>query len=65
MRRPPLARPHSRPLVRPAVFALLLATLGAQQAHAGLFDDDEARRQVSDLTIKTNERLDTMARAQI
>lgn len=65
MHRPPLARPHSRSLLRPAILALLLATLGAQQAHAGLFDDDEARRQVSDLTIKTNERLDTMARAQI
>jgi cell division protein FtsB len=45
--------------------ALLLAALGAQQAHAGLFDDDEARRQVSDLQLKSNERLDTVAKGQM
>ena len=45
--------------------ALLLASLGVQQAHAGLFDDEEARRQVSDLQIKANERLDTVARGQM
>ncbi len=44
---------------------LLLAVFGAQQAHAGLFDDEEARRQINDLSIKVNERLDTMSRAQI
>jgi tol-pal system protein YbgF len=44
--------------------ALLLATLGAQQAQAGMFDDEEARRQINDLTIKTNERLDTTSKAQ-
>ena len=43
---------------------LLLAFTGVQQAQAGMFDDDEARRQISDLTIKTNERLDTTAKAQ-
>lgn len=50
--------------LRRSSFALLLATCGVQQAHAGLFDDDEARRQINDLTIKTNERLDTTAKAQ-
>lgn len=47
-----------------SALALLLATAGMQQAHAGMFDDDEARRQISDLTIKTNERLDSTAKAQ-
>jgi tol-pal system protein YbgF len=52
---------------RPAISAivLLLAVFGAQQAYAGLFDDDEARRQVNDLTIKFNERVDTLSKAQI
>lgn len=45
--------------------ALLLATLGTQQAHAGLFDDEEARRQVNELTLKSNERLDTVAKGQM
>lgn len=45
--------------------ALLLAALGGQPAHAGLFDDEEARRQVSELTQKSNERLDTVARGQM
>jgi len=45
--------------------ALLLAVFGAQQAHAGLFDDEEARRQVNDLSIKVNERVDTLSKAQI
>jgi len=57
-------RPHVRRL-RPAAFALLLAVAGLQQAHAGLFDDEEARRRVDDLSIKTNERLDSGARAQL
>ena len=50
--------------LRLSAIALLLATLGVQQVHAGMFDDDEARRQIHDLTIKTNERLDTTAKAQ-
>jgi len=49
---------------RLSAVALLLATLGVQQAQAGMFDDDEARRQISDLTIKTNERLDSTSKAQ-
>ncbi|MDA0189738.1 MAG: tol-pal system protein YbgF [Proteobacteria bacterium] len=60
----PIHRPHVRRL-RPAAFALLLAVAGLQQAHAGLFDDEEARRRVDDLSIKTNERLDSGARAQL
>ena len=56
---------HCGGQTRLAVAALLLAVLAAPYAHAGLFDDDEARRQVKDLTIKTNERLDTIAKGQI
>lgn len=44
--------------------AVVLSLIGAQYAHAGMFDDDEARRQVKDLSIKTNERLDTLSKAQ-
>ena len=50
--------------LRLSAVTLLLATFGAQPVHAGMFDDDEARRQINDLTIKTNERLDTTAKAQ-
>ena len=59
--------PAHRPRFRPAlsVAALLIALFGAQQAHAALFDDEEARRQISDLSIKMNERVDTLSRAQI
>lgn len=45
--------------------SLLLVALGAQQAHAALFDDDEARRLIKDLSIQTNERVDTLAKAQM
>ena len=45
--------------------SLLLALMGAQQVQAALFDDEEARRQIQDLTIKTNERVDTLAKAQM
>lgn len=50
---------------RARAVVLLLGALGAAQAQAGLFDDDEARRQLKDLAIKTNERLDTVAKGQI
>lgn len=50
--------------LRCVFLSLLLATVGAQQVQAGMFDDDEARRQINDLTIKSNERLDTTAKAQ-
>ena len=45
--------------------SLLLALMGAQQVQAALFDDEDARRQIQDLTIKTNERVDTLAKAQM
>ncbi len=51
--------------MRPVRIALLIAALGAIQAHAGVFDDDEARRQVSDLRIKTEARFDQQAKAQL
>ena len=51
--------------MRPVRIALLLAALGAVQAQAGVFDDDEARRQISDLRIKTEARFDQQAKAQL
>lgn len=45
--------------------ALLLAALGAGQAQAGLFSDDEARKQTADLKIKTEARFDQQAKAQL
>ncbi len=48
-----------------STIALLLAAFGAQQAHGALFDDEEARRQIRDMSIKVNERIDTLSRAQI
>jgi tol-pal system protein YbgF len=44
---------------------LLLAAFGSQPARAGLFDDEEARRQIDDLTARFNERVDTLTKAQI
>ncbi|MBV5345388.1 MAG: tol-pal system protein YbgF, partial [Rhodoferax sp.] len=43
---------------------MLLLAIASQQAGAGVFDDEEARRQINNLTVKTNERLDTSAKAQ-
>ena len=37
---------------------------GAPPAQAALFDDDEARRQIKDLSIRSGERLDTLSKAQ-
>ena len=48
-----------------STLALLFAALGAPQAQAGLFDDEEARRQVNDLSIRSSERIDTLAKGQI
>lgn len=45
--------------------ALLLAALGATSAQAGMFDDEEARRQVSDLRIKTEARFDQQSKSQL
>ncbi|MGE5946168.1 MAG: tol-pal system protein YbgF [Betaproteobacteria bacterium] len=52
-------------MMQPLRIALLLATLGAAQAQAGVFDDDEARRQIKDLSIKTEGRLDQQGKAQL
>ena len=38
--------------------ALLLSALGAASAHAGMFDDEEARRLIKDTAIKTEARFD-------
>lgn len=45
--------------------ALLLAALGSTQVRAGVFDDDEARRQIADLKIKTEARFDQQAKSQL
>lgn len=47
-----------------SALALLLALFVAPRAQAGMFDDEEARRQIKDLSIKSNERLDTLSKAQ-
>lgn len=60
-----------RPPVFPATggralkLVLALSLLAVQQVRAGLFDDDEARRQIRESSLKTNERLDTLAKGQI
>jgi TolA-binding protein len=51
--------------MRPARIALLIAALGAAQAQAGIFDDDEARRQINDHRIKTEARIDQQGKAQL
>lgn len=51
--------------MKPVRIALLIAALGAAQAQAGVFDDEEARRQVADLKIKTEVRFDQQAKAQL
>lgn len=53
------------PLFQACRLALLLAALGAGQAQAGLFDDEEARRQLTDFKAKTEANLDTQAKAQL
>jgi len=51
--------------MRPVRIAILIATLGVTQAQAGLFDDDEARRQINDHRIKTEARIDQQGKAQL
>ena len=51
--------------MRPVRIALFIAALGAAQAQAGVFDDEEARRQVTDLRIKTEARFDQQAKGQL
>lgn len=48
----------------PLSLCLVAAGLFAHSAHAALFDDDEARRQIKDLSIQTKERIDTLTKAQ-
>lgn len=43
--------------------ALMAALLGAVPAHAGLFDDEDARRQIADLKATTSDRLDKLEAA--
>ena len=55
---------RSRYAPRLIALVLSLAAFGVQPAYAGMFDDDEARRQIKDLSIQTNERLETLSKAQ-
>jgi tol-pal system protein YbgF len=45
--------------------ALLISALGATSAQAGMFDDEEARRQVKDLAIKSEARFDQQGKTQL
>jgi tol-pal system protein YbgF len=51
--------------MRLARIALLIAALGATQAQAGMFDDEEARRMIADQRIKNEARFDQQAKAQL
>ena len=52
--------------MRQARIALLIAALGAAaQAQAGMFDDEEARRQIKDLSIKNEARFDQQGKTQL
>ncbi|MBI4742037.1 MAG: tol-pal system protein YbgF [Betaproteobacteria bacterium] len=52
------------PCLRVLLPVLLFAASGVQQAGAGVFDDEEARRQINNLTARMNDRLDTSSKAQ-
>lgn len=45
--------------------ALLIATLAAGQAQAGLFDDEEARRRITELKTTIDTRIDTQAKSLV
>lgn len=45
--------------------ALLISACGAASAQAGMFDDEEARRQVKDLAIKSEARFDQQGKTQL
>jgi tol-pal system protein YbgF len=51
--------------MRPVRIALFLAALCVFQAHAGVFDDDEARRQIADMKAKNEARFDLQAKGQL
>jgi tol-pal system protein YbgF len=51
--------------MQPLRLALLICTLCAGQAQAGLLDDDEARRAIADLKAKNEARFDQQGKAQL
>ena len=51
--------------MRPLRLALLISTLCAAQAQAGVFDDDEARRAIADLKVKNEARFDQQGKSQL
>lgn len=52
-------------MMRRLPLVCLIAAFGSSVANAGVFDDDEARRKIADLQIKTEARFDQQARGQI
>ncbi len=54
---------NKRTIFRLSQLCLLLAVLHVPQVQAGMFDDEEARRQVKDLSIQTDMRFDTQQKA--
>lgn len=55
-------RPHR---IAPLLGALLCAGLFALPAQAGIFDDEEARRQIGELKAKTEAQFDQQAKAKL
>lgn len=51
--------------MQPLRLALLITAVWAAQAQAGVFDDDEARRQIADHRIKTEANFDQQGKAQL
>lgn len=51
--------------MRPLRLALFISALFAVQAQAGVFDDDEARRAIADLKVKSEARFDQQGKSQL
>jgi len=51
--------------MRPLRLALFISALFATQAQAGVFDDDEARRAIADLKVKSEARFDQQGKSQL
>jgi tol-pal system protein YbgF len=51
--------------MRPFRLTLLLTAIWASQAQAGVFDDDEARRALAELKVKSEARFDQQGKSQL
>ena len=57
---------HTMTIKKLAIFGVLLSVLGASTAHAGLFDDDDARRAILDLRTQvasSNTRIENLTKS--